>query len=83
MIRRNEDKIHTGKAFAGYIHKQIKKGMETAVADQQEIFNHLIKVGAKTVFGRDHEFAAIKNHADFVKQVPIRDYEAIKPYIEK
>ncbi len=71
------------KPFAGYIHKQIKKGMETAEADQQTIFNHLVKVGTKTVFGKDHEFAAIKTHADFVKQVPIRDYEALKPYIEK
>ena len=57
--------------------------METAVADQQAIFNHLIKVGAKTVFGKDHDFASIKTYKDFVKQVPLRDYEAIKPYIEK
>ena len=37
------------KPFAGYIYKQIKKGMETAVADQQTIFNQLIKVGTKTI----------------------------------
>jgi hypothetical protein len=71
------------KPFAGYIYKQIKKGMETAEADQQAIFNSLIKTGAKTVFGKDHDFAAIKTHEDFVKHVPIRDYEAFKPYIEK
>lgn len=57
--------------------------METAVDDQQAIFNHLLKVGAKTVFGKDHDFASIKTYHDFVKQVPLRDYEAFKPYIEK
>lgn len=57
--------------------------METAVHDQQSIFNHLIKVGSRTDFGRDHDFTKIKTHDDFVKQVPIRDYEAFKPYIEK
>jgi hypothetical protein len=71
------------KPFAGYIYKQIKKGMETAVADQQTIFNQLIKVGTKTIFGKDHDFAVIKTYDDFVKQVPLRDYEALKPYIEK
>src|SRR5882757_11476506 len=71
------------KPFAGYIYKQIKKSMENAVADQQTIFNQLIKTGTKTEFGKDHDFANIKTHEDFVKRVPIRDYEAFKPYIEK
>ncbi|MEI9958156.1 MAG: GH3 auxin-responsive promoter family protein [Ferruginibacter sp.] len=57
--------------------------METAVEDQQSIFNQLIKVGTKTEFGKEHGFENIKTYEDFVKQVPIRDYEAFKGYIEK
>ena len=71
------------KPFAAYIYKQIKKGMETAEADQLAIFNHLVKVGAKTVFGKEHDFAAIKSYEDFINRVPLREYEAFKPYIEK
>jgi phenylacetate-coenzyme A ligase PaaK-like adenylate-forming protein len=71
------------KPFAGYIYKQIKKGMETAVEDQQSTFNQLIKTAAKTEFGKEHGFADIKTYEDFVKQVPIRDYEAFKVYIER
>ncbi len=71
------------KPFAGYIAKQIKKGMETACNDQQEIFQRLIKTATNTQFGNEHNFNSIKTHTDFVKQVPIRDYEAIKPWIEK
>ncbi|MFT3908076.1 MAG: GH3 auxin-responsive promoter family protein [Ferruginibacter sp.] len=76
-------KSFLAKPFANYIYRQVKKGMITAVADQTKIFNQLIKTGQKTHFGKDHDFSTIKTHEDFVKQVPIRDYEAFKPYIEK
>ena len=76
-------KSFLAKPFAGYIYKQIKKGMETAVQDQQEIFKELIKSAAKTEFGKEHRFESINSHSDFIKQVPIRDYEDFKPYIEK
>ena len=76
-------KSFLAKPFAGFIYKQVKKGMETAEEDQQSIFNQLIKVGAKTEFGKEHGFGQIKAHEDFVQQVPIRDYEQFKPYIEK
>ena len=76
-------KSFLAKPFANYIYRQIRKGMGTAVADQQHIFQQLIKTAAKTDFGKDHGFDSIKTHEDYVKRVPIRDYEAFKPYIEK
>ncbi len=76
-------KSFLAKPFASYIYKQIKKGMDTAVEDQQAIFTQLIKDAAKTEFGKEHGFADIKTYEDFVQQVPIRDYEAFKVYIEK
>ena len=57
--------------------------MLTAVADQDNIFNSLIKTAAKTEFGKEHHFDKIKSHADFVKNVPIREYEDFEKYIEK
>ena len=71
------------KPFATYTSKQIKKGMSTAVEDQQTIFNELIKTGAKTEFGKDHDFSSIKNFADFTQRVPLRDYEGFRTYIDK
>ena len=76
-------KSFLAKPFANYIYRQIKKGMLTAQADQLNTFNQLIKTAQKTQFGKDHHFNNIKSYEDFVKQVPIRDYEAFKPYIEK
>ncbi len=75
-------KSFLAKPFAAYIYKQIKKGIMTAVADQESLFQNLIKVGIKTDFGKDHKFADIKSHEDFADQVPIRDYEEFKTYID-
>ena len=71
------------KPYATYINKQIKKSMFTAVADQDNIFHSLIKTAAITEFGKEHDFARIKTHEDYVKKVPLRSYEDFKEYIEK
>ena len=71
------------KPFALYIYKQVRKSMLTAVSDQENIFQSLIKTGLKTEFGKDHHFEKIKNHDDFIKNVPIREYEDFKKYIDK
>lgn len=57
--------------------------METAIEDQQAILKNLIKTAKNTDFGKDHGFENIQNYEGFRKQVPIRDYEQIKPYIQK
>ena len=56
--------------------------MLTAVADQENIFQQLIKTGSNTVFGKAHNFPAIKMHDDFVKHVEVREYEQFQNYIE-
>jgi GH3 auxin-responsive promoter len=71
------------KPFAGYIYKQVKKGRQTAISDQEAIFSNLLKVGAKTEFGKDHKLADVKTYEAFKQAVPLRDYEQLKPYIEK
>jgi hypothetical protein len=71
------------KPFAHYIYKQIQKSRHTAVHDQEEIFKSLIKSARDTDFGKDHGFEKISTYDDFKKAVPIRDYEQLKPYIEK
>ncbi|MBN8790149.1 MAG: GH3 auxin-responsive promoter family protein [Terrimonas sp.] len=70
------------KPFAGYIYKQIKKSMHTALEDQERILKDLLKTGRKTQFGKEHGFNNINTYAEFSQAVPLRDYEAFKPYIE-
>jgi hypothetical protein len=76
-------KSFLAKPFATYIYNKIRKGSATAVADQEKILTDLIKKARQTQFGKDHRFESIITYDDFKKTVPIRDYEQLKPYIEK
>ncbi|HVG13456.1 MAG TPA: GH3 auxin-responsive promoter family protein [Chitinophagaceae bacterium] len=71
------------KPFALYIHKQVKRGMGTALQDQDSILKKLVGIGQNTEFGKDHNFKNVTNYADYKKAVPIRDYEQFVPYINK
>ena len=50
---------------------------------QEKVFAKLISGATNTSFGNDHQFSGVKSHADFVKQVPIRDYEQLKTYFDR
>ena len=71
------------KPFAKRIAAKIYKQSKNAVKVQQKVFENLIAQAQSTTFGKDHNFSKIKSYEDFKKQVPIRDYEALKPYVEK
>jgi len=71
------------KPFAAYIDKQTKEWSSRPAESQQKVFQSLIQRGGSTVFGKDHGFDSIKSYNDFRKQVPVKDYEALKPYVER
>ncbi|MBO9573430.1 MAG: GH3 auxin-responsive promoter family protein, partial [Chitinophagaceae bacterium] len=71
------------KPFASYIYKGIKKGMATAIEDQEKILKDLLKTGKVTEFGKEHHFDEVQTHEQFRSAVPIRDYEQFKGYINR
>jgi len=71
------------KPFAKRVYKKIQKWANNPIETQQNVFENLIANATETEFGKDHDFISINNYEDFVKRVPIRDYEALKPYVEK
>lgn len=56
--------------------------MATAVADQQSILQNLLKVGSRTIIGKDMGLGEVKTYEEFRQAVPIRDYEALRSYID-
>ncbi len=71
------------KPFAKKIARDIERWSKNAVACQDNMMKMLITKGANTAFGRDHHFADIKTYEDFKKNIPIRDYEGLKHYVER
>jgi hypothetical protein len=76
-------KSFLAKPYAYIVHSRVRKGMATAVADQQAILQYLLKNGSRTVFGKEHNFQQLKTYEDFRNTVPVRDYEAFIPWIER
>ena len=71
------------KPFAGAIYRQIQKERNSALEDQQNILNQLVKSAKSTVFGKEHKFDQVNSPHEFQEAVPLRDYEAFKTYIEQ
>ena len=57
--------------------------MATAVADQENILKSLIKTGRLTEFGKEVKLDQVNGYEEYKKAVAIRDYEQMKPYIDK
>ena len=71
------------KLFAHYIVSKNKKWMNNPHQAQKNTLNKLITRAQNTQFGRDHGFASIKSYKEFQEKVPIRDYEGLRPYVDK
>ncbi len=71
------------KPIAAYIAAQTKKWSADPFRYQSKMFSYLRDAGRSTAFGRDHDFDSINSYDDFKKQVPVRDYEQLRPYIER
>ena len=76
-------KSFVAKLFARYIHHKTKAWALNPIETQRNVFQNLMASAKETQFGKDHNFSAIKNFEDFAKQVPIRDYEEMRPYMDK
>ncbi len=71
------------KIFAKIVFNRIQKWATNPVETQQKVFEKLISEAKNTVFGKDHDFENITSFEDFAAKVPIRDYEELKPYVER
>ncbi|MDR1680383.1 MAG: GH3 auxin-responsive promoter family protein [Prevotellaceae bacterium] len=50
---------------------------------QQRIFESLLRAGRETAFGREHHFTAFSTVEQFQQAVPLREYDGLKPYIDR
>lgn len=76
-------KAALSKPFAAFVVGRIQKWKNHAIEAQQKTLLALVATAKNTAFGKDHHFASIKNYEDFKKQVPIRDYEGLKTYVDR
>jgi len=76
-------KAFLAKQFAKKIYDKTQKWAKNPIETQEKVFKSLILEAKETEFGKDHNFGQIKSFSDFAKHVPVRDYEGLKPYVDK
>ena len=71
------------KIFAKRVRNKINKWADNPIETQERVFKKLLLTARNTAFGKDHHFGTIKTHDDFVKKVPVRDYEQLRSYVDR
>lgn len=71
------------RPLAAYTVHRYRQWQRAPAATQLRLLRELTRTAAGTAFGRAHDFGRIQTPADFAARVPIRDYEAARPYFDR
>lgn len=76
-------KAFAAKLFAKHIYNKTQKWVQNPIETQQKVFNELIKQAKETQFGKEHHFDKINSFEDYQQNVPVRDYEQLRSYVDE
>lgn len=76
-------KSFLARPFAAYIQRTIRAQMKTAVADQRQLLEKMLKVGVKTAFGKSVNLKDVNDYQSFKQSVPLQDYEKMRGWIDQ
>ncbi|NPA43201.1 MAG: GH3 auxin-responsive promoter family protein [Chlorobi bacterium] len=71
------------RKWAALTDARYRRLAERAAEDQRKWMHRLVRTGRRTAYGRAHGFDRIRHYHDFRRLVPLREYEDIRPYIQK
>jgi len=66
-----------------YLKSTVQSKARTAIQDQEALMHSLVFQAKETEFGKDHRFDKIKTYQDFKQRIPVKDYEALRPYFDR
>lgn len=69
--------------FALLVKRKMNKWINNPLETQERVFQELISKATSTTFGKDHNFISINSYEDFVREVPVRDYEELRLYVDR
>lgn len=69
--------------YLDFKYKEVDRFVNNPIDTQEKILAYLLKSGEQTFIGQQYNFSGIRNKDDFRKQVPIFQYEDLRPYLDK
>ncbi len=74
---------NAGLMHARRTYRRFTRAAGQADRVQAEVLRRLIGRNADSDFGRRHGLSRVRNADDFRRAVPLRDYEAFRPFVER
>lgn len=71
------------KPLAAWVVRQQKSWSMAPEKSQDQVLENLLNGVKSTLFGKDHHLSEVRTYEEFKQAVPIRDYEDLKPYINR
>lgn len=71
------------RTIAVRVHNQIEFMAAHPHKFQDSTFTQNVKKGKVTIYGKEHNFGDIHSYEDYKKKVPLNNYEALRPYMER
>ena len=71
------------RPLASYIAAQTREWAGSPQDFQEKILRENLKQANQTRFGKEHGFQDIRTIEDFRRQVPVKDYEQLKPWFDE
>ncbi|MGB3586001.1 MAG: GH3 auxin-responsive promoter family protein, partial [Tunicatimonas sp.] len=71
------------KPLANWVVRQQKQWSQEPEKSQDKVLHSLLSGVKNTVFGKDHHLSEVNTYEEFKQAVPIRDYEDLKPYVNR
>lgn len=71
------------KLYLRHRIKRIERYVNNPERAQERWLRHLLDNARYTQYGRLYGFSSIRNPSDFAREVPVVEYEQIKPYIQQ
>jgi hypothetical protein len=77
--------IANGAWVAGSVREyhRFKRALSSPAHAQSALLRRLLSHHVGSSYGQKHDFARIRNYADFARQVPLLDYEQAEPWIRR
>ncbi|MGD1891250.1 MAG: GH3 auxin-responsive promoter family protein [Cyclobacteriaceae bacterium] len=71
------------KPLATWVVRQQQQWSQAPEESQDDVLKNLLARVKTTVFGKDHHLEEVSSYEEFKQAVPIRDYEDLKPYVNR
>ncbi|GAA4362331.1 GH3 auxin-responsive promoter family protein [Hymenobacter saemangeumensis] len=71
------------RPLAAYVASRYRRWQQQPEATQLRLLRELAATAAGTAFGQAHDLGAVRTPAHLGRQVPVRDYEGLKPWFDR